>query len=265
MKKVILQAVIGVTLFFGTWYVLDQVDWLEVFQVEKASSKTEEKLGELYWEAIKNKEEVIRDPYVVTAVDSLIQRICDKNDIDRESIKVHLLRKDEVNAFALPNRHMVIYSGLITNSDNQEELTGVICHELAHIQLNHIMQKLVKEIGLSVLISMTTGSTGADGIQETVHVLSSAAFDRKMEKEADIKAVDYLVKAELDPEPFANFLYRIDDQESAINDYLSWLSTHPDSKERAEYIIDYMQDKTIVKDSILTQITWNKLQHKLSQ
>ena len=31
------------------------------------------------------------------------------------------------------------------NSDSQEELVGVICHEIAHIELNHVMKKLVKE------------------------------------------------------------------------------------------------------------------------
>ena len=101
---------------------------------------------------------------------------------DREIIKVHVLNKDEINAFALPNGHLIIYSGLINNSGNQEELTGVICHEIAHIELNHVMKKLIKEIGLSVLISMTTGKGGSEIIKETAKMLSSSAFDRKLEK-----------------------------------------------------------------------------------
>jgi predicted Zn-dependent protease len=79
-----------------------------------------------------------------------------------------VLNNDEINAFALPNGHLIVYSGLILNSDNQEELIGFICHEIAHIALNHIMKRLVKEIGTSVLISMTTGNGGSEIIKENV-------------------------------------------------------------------------------------------------
>ena len=73
--------------------------------------------------------------------------------------------------------------------DNENQLGFVICHEIAHIQLSHVMKKLVKEIGLSVLISMTTGKSGSGTIQEGLKLLSSSAYDRNLEKEADLKAV----------------------------------------------------------------------------
>ena len=44
------------------------------------------------------------------------------------------------------------------------------------------MKKLIKEVGLSVLISMTTGQGGTEIIQETAKLLSSSAFDRSLEK-----------------------------------------------------------------------------------
>ncbi|MCX8473257.1 MAG: M48 family metalloprotease, partial [Sediminibacterium sp.] len=96
----------------------------------------------------KKTEEENKNTHVVNSIDSIVTHICKSNKIDRETIIVHVLNKDEINAFALPNGHLIIYSGLIHNSDNQEELTGVISHEIAHIELNHVMKKLVKEIGL---------------------------------------------------------------------------------------------------------------------
>lgn len=206
MKKIIIQGLIIVALFLSVWFVFAQIDWMSVFKVEKISNKTEEKLGSLFWDVIRESEKEITNPFVVNSVDSIVTRICTANDIDRGFIKVHLLENDETNAFALPNGHLVIYSGLMLNSENPEELSGVICHEIAHIQLNHITKKLVKEVGLSALISMTTGNKGSEIIRETAGTLSSLAFDRSMEKEADIKAVDYLIKAKINPEPFANFL-----------------------------------------------------------
>jgi len=263
MKKTIIQGAITVILFLGTWLALTQIDWVKVFKVQRVSDKTEQKLGEVFWDVIKKTEKEISNKLIVNSIDSIVSQICKSNNIDREKIKVYILKKDEINAFALPNGNLIVYSGLILNCDNQEELAGIICHEIAHIELNHVMKKLVKEIGLSVLISMTTGDVGSEVIKETAKMLSSSAFDRTLEKEADIKAVDYLVNAKVNPEPFANFLYKLSHKEDAATKYLTLISTHPDSKERAEYIIDYSKGKLTDYKPILSNTTWAQLKEEL--
>lgn len=263
MKKLIIQGLITTLLFFGTWYALTQIDWVQIFKVQQVTDKTEQKLGELFWEVFKKSEKEIKNTHVVNSVDSIVTQICKANNIDRNKLKIHVIDKDEINAFALPNGHLIIYSSLILNSDNQEELAGVICHETAHIELNHVMKKLVKEVGLSVLISMTTGNGGAQVIKETAKMLSSSAFDRNLEKEADIKAVDYLVNADINPEPFADFLYKLSGSEHEVTKYLTWFSTHPDSKERAEHIIEYSKGKLTEYKPILSNETWTILKAAL--
>ncbi len=263
MKKVIIQGLIIVAFFFSTWLILQQVNWVKVLKVKQATQKTEEKLGEMFWEVFKKSEKINITQFVDNTVDSIVNRICTENSIERSYIKIHIINKDEINAFALPNGHLVIFSGLILASDNQEELSGVICHEIAHIELNHVMKKLVKEIGLSALISITTGNDNTGTIKSLVKLLSSSAFDRSLEKEADIKAVDYMVKAQIDPEPFANFLYKLSDSEPEVMKYLSWISTHPESKERAEDIVEYCKTKTGKNKPILTQETWSNLLEEL--
>jgi len=263
MKKPIIQGLITILLFFVTWFTLTQIDWMKIFKVQKVTDKTEQKLGELFWEVFKKSEKEIKNTHVVNSVDSIVTHICKANKIDRSKLKIHVLEKDDINAFALPNGHLIIYSGLILNSENQEELAGVICHEIAHIELNHVIKKLIKEIGLSVLISMTTGNSDAEVIKETAKMLSSSAFDRSLEKDADIKAVDYLVNANINPEPFADFLFKLSDTEHEATKYLIWISTHPDSKDRAEYIIEYKKGKETQCKPILSNETWDKLKAAL--
>lgn len=265
MKKIFTQGIIVLVLFFSTWFVLTQIDWMTVFKVHKVADKTEERLGELFWDIFKKSEKENINPFVASSIDSIVTKICSENGIDKQFIKVHIFDKDEINAFALPNGHLLIYSGLVLATDNQEELSGVICHEIAHIQLNHVMKKLIKEVGLSVLISMTTGQGGTEIIKETAKLLSSSAFDRSLEKEADIKAIEYLVNAKINPEPFANFLYKLSQNEHEAMKYLSWTSTHPDSKERAEYIIEYSKNKKTKYEPILSMDTWGKLKEKLKK
>jgi len=263
MKKTIIQGLITLILFFSAWFALTRIDWITVFKVKKVTDKTEEKLGELFLAIFQKNEVEVKNPLIINSIDSIVSKICTANKLDREFIKVHLLNKDEINAFALPNGHLMIYSGLILNSDNQEELSGVICHEIAHIELNHVMKKLVKEIGLSALISMTAGNGGTEIIKETAKMLSSSAFDRNLEQTADIKAVDYLIKSKINPEPFANFLFKLSSKENEVTKYMTWINTHPDSKERAEYIIEYSKDKKANFEAVLTNDTWFKMNEEL--
>ena len=264
MKKTILQGLTVIALFFAIWFLLQQVNWMNVFKVERITEKTEQKLGDLFWEIFKKTEKEVANQFVVGVIDSLLTTICVGNDIDRSQIKIHILNRKEVNAFALPNKRIVIYSGLILAAENQEELSGVISHELAHIELQHVMKKLVKEFGLSVLISMTTGGS-ADAIREAARLLSSTAFDRGLEREADLKAVDYLVNAKIAPEPFANFLNNLSVSENELLKYLSWISTHPESKERARYIIEYAESLYMPNraEQVISTATWEKLKELL--
>jgi predicted Zn-dependent protease len=198
-------------------------------------------------------------------LDSIISRICDSNGFEKSEFKIHVIKNDDINAFALPNQHLVIFTGLLLDSENESELAGVICHEIAHMRSNHVMKKLIKEIGLSALISISTGNSGSEIVKETARLLSSSAYDRKLEKEADMKAADYMINSEISPEYFADFLLRLSERESQIESHLSWISTHPESRERAEYILEYRKGEPKVKKEIISQVSWEILKSKIKE
>jgi len=263
MKKSLNQGVIIIAFFLSIWTLLTEINWVKLFKIEQATQYSEEKLGDLFWEVIKKSNEEITDTTVVQTVDRIFNRITKANSINRSTIKLHVVKKDEINAFALPNGHLVIHSGLITKSKSPEEIAGVLSHELAHIELKHIMKKMISEIGLSVLINITTGNTNSEAIKETVKVLSSSSFERSLEKEADIKALEYMIQAKINPRPFAQFLYRLSLIEDPNAKYLEWVSSHPISKDRSEYINAYLKDKTFIYSEIIPQSNWLSLQNSL--
>jgi len=265
MRKIIFQGLVVVLLFFATWLLLSQVNWVRVLRIKQMTQTTEEKLGELLWEIFRKSDKVMEDADVVQPLDSLLARICDGNGFDKDLLQLHVLKRDEVNAFALPNRTVVIYSGLIAACDNESELAGVIAHELAHIQLNHVMKKLIKEVGLSVIISATTGNTGADVMRELARVLSSSAYDRGLEREADRTALRYLEKAEIDPEGLATFLFKLSQEEPSVMKNLAWISTHPDTEERARNLMQKIDEMDLEPRPVLKPETWERLQAALSE
>lgn len=259
MDKIIFRLIIIISLFVGALFAANQVDWMGMFNIKENISSTEKKLGELFWEYFhKNNKEVKLDE-VKLPLDSLLSAICTANNISKEDITLHIIETEEVNAFALPNKHLIINTGLILAVKNEAELSGVIGHELAHIQLEHVMKKLVKEMGLAVLISMTTGNGNSQMIIEALKTLTSSAYDRSLEEAADLKSVDYLVKANIDPAAFADFLYGLSSNNAQLDKYLSWVSTHPYPKERAETIIYHCQNISYKKETVLDLETWSKL------
>jgi predicted Zn-dependent protease len=259
MKKIIFPLLVLLLLFFGGFYLLSKVNWMGVFRIKSNSETIEQKLGDLLWSSIEKTEDQITNSKIVFPIDSLVEQLMKKNDLDPKSIKIHIVSKDEVNAFALPGRHMVIYSGLINECKNESELIGVIGNEIAHIEKDHVMRKMVQEIGLAAIVTLTTGNEGAGQVvKQLLKNLSAAAYDRTLEKEADLTAVEYMLKAKVDPEQLANFLYRLSKNDNSMQQ-LTWLSSHPESKERAEYIVDAIRKRVIEKKSILSTASWNRM------
>ena len=168
MKKIFLQISLLVILFFSVLGALNQVDWMRLFRVEKITKSTEKKLGDLFWNLYHSSKDEINNDSAHRIIDSLLTRICTSNKIERNTIKLHIVQSTEINAFALPDQHLVINTALIESCQNEMELCGVVAHEMAHMQLDHVMKKLIKEIGLSVLISITTGNAGTEKINEVI-------------------------------------------------------------------------------------------------
>jgi predicted Zn-dependent protease len=245
-----------VVCFLGIWFLLSQIDYITFFKIDKVKSTAEKGVGDLIWNELKKTEDIIVDDSITKTLDKLLKPLCKANGIERDSLKVHILKKDEVNAFALPDGHLVVYSGLIEASKNEQALLGVLGHEIAHIEKNHVMKKLSKEIGFSVLMSLTTGNNNNKVIREIMQTLSSSAYDRSLEKEADITSVEYMLKAKIDPAPFADFLYEMSFT-SGLNDALSWISTHPESEKRAKYILEYIKGNKEKGKKILSQAEWD--------
>jgi predicted Zn-dependent protease len=171
IKKTIFQGMIIVLGFFLLWFGFSQLDFMTFFKVKERTEFVENKLGDLIWDEISNTEDVITNDSVVKTLDKLIIPICEANDIERDSLKIHIVQKDEINAFALPNNHLVVYTGLIEDCKKQEALQGVLGHEIAHIEKNHVMKKLSKEIGYSVLLTATSSGKGGQMAKEVLKML----------------------------------------------------------------------------------------------
>lgn len=261
--KILTQFALLLISFFAVWFGLSQINFVDEDDVRGFARENERKLGELILETITTTNEKIKNEKISAVLDSIKVRICRTKTVDCEKIRIHIVRNSEINAFALPDNHMVIYTGLIEYAENAEELAGVMAHEIGHMEKNHVMKKLVKEIGLEMLFAIAGGDAGFEIIRQTGKTLSSSAFDRQQEKEADEYAIETLAHANIDPEHLGNLFFRLS-QKHNIPEELAWISTHPDSKERAADIIKKKKEYSYGSQRIL-HTTWNDVKRMLSQ
>ena len=235
MKKLFVLFLFVVLAFAGCIYVVSLFDWKKTLGIEKVTADFDQKICDVFWKSYSTDMIEVKDEKLVLPILQMVNRLCSSNGIASSTIKVHVVNNKEINAFAMPGRHLVVHTALIDFADHQEEIAGVIAHEIAHIESGHVVKKLGKEIGLSILMNLTLGDIGGEVVRNALSTLTSTAYDRSLEKEADLKAVDYMLKAKMNPAYLASFLKKLD-KESQTPEVLQWVSTHPDSKERVRYI-----------------------------
>ncbi|MGC1242160.1 MAG: M48 family metallopeptidase [Chryseosolibacter sp.] len=234
--KILTQFALMVISFFAMWFALSQIRFIDEDEVQGFARENEKRLGEVILETITTANEKIKNEKINAMIDSIKVRICRTKAIECDKIKIHVIRNSEINAFALPDNNMVVYTGLIEYAGNAEEVAGVMAHEIGHMEKNHVMKKLVKEVGIEMLFAIAGGDAGFEILRQTGKTLSSSAFDRKQEREADEYAVETLATANIDPQHLSNLFFRLS-QKHNIPEELAWISTHPDSKDRAANII----------------------------
>ncbi len=119
------------------------------------------------------------------------------------------------------------------------------------------MKKLVKEVGVSALLSIA--SSGSISM-ETLRLLTSTAYDRSMEKEADSLGVEYLIESGINPEPLADMLFRLSLDESPLLKNLAFVSSHPDTDDRVRSILKQASKQEREYEALVPDFDWEDFQ-----
>ncbi len=151
--------------------------------------------------------------------------------------KVRIIQDDAtLNAFCAPGGYIYVYTGLIKYLDSEDELIGVLGHEMAHADRRHSTDQLTKQYGLSLLIGIVAGTTGQDQLAQIAGSLTSLAFSRSDEKEADEYSVKYLCPTSYNAAGAAGFFEKIEAQGGS--NVPQFLSTHPNPDNRIQNIYE---------------------------
>lgn len=142
-----------------------------------------------------------------------------------------------LNAFVTPGGYIYVYTGLLEFLDSQDELAGVMGHEIAHADQRHSTKQLTKVLGVSILADAVLGER--DALEQVITGLFQLSFSRTHETEADTYSVEYLCETPYYAAGAAGFFRKLEGQPSPPE----FLSTHPNPSNRVENLEAQRENK----------------------
>lgn len=140
------------------------------------------------------------------------------------------------NALALPAGSIIFTDQLVHLAQHDEELMGVLAHEIGHIRQRHALRSSIQASFMGLIATLVVGdiSSVSSAIAALPVMLTELGYSRTFEREADQHAVEMLRRQGIDPQRFADILQRLDAPKDEKGGYLS---THPPTPERVKLIL----------------------------
>jgi predicted Zn-dependent protease len=186
---------------------------------------------------------IYEDRAVEEAIAKVVSRLVAASDDPSRRYRITILNSPVANAFALPGGYLYVTRGLIALTNNSSELAAVLSHEIAHVLLNHAMEraKVVEQVDIvervaNEVLSDPDESRSALGDSR----LGLATFSRNQEIQADKIGITIAGRAGFDPFAASSFLDKLEAYgvfRSAVaggDEAAGFLASHPAALDRRE-------------------------------
>ena len=115
---------------------------------------------------------MVRDSQVNSYVNAIVQRLAAQAGGPQFQYRARVVTSRELNAFSLPGGFIYVNSGLIAAVRSEDELAGVLAHEIAHVAERHGTEQATKaygaQAGVGLLAGILGGRDGRVGIPEQI-------------------------------------------------------------------------------------------------
>ena len=242
--------------------------------LSKAISLTDEKrIGSNIYKNLQKSNYIINNVLVSDYISYLGNKLSRNISKDRKYV-FFVTRSNSVNAFAVPGGYIGLNAGLITLTENEAQLAGVVAHELAHVVLRHSAEMMANSnvnsipMWIGIFAGMLAGQTEASiasiksgiglSVQKNINLI------RENEIEADAYAARLILKSDFDLGEMANFFRLMQGDSNNQLNANEYFMTHPlytnrisNIKNQGKYQInpilnsteDYLYVKNILKVS----------------
>lgn len=243
MKKIISFSFISLILLFLTGCsslkdskIVDAVDNFNLFPVEK-----DIELGAQVAAEIKSNPQEYpildsaRNTKIYAYLYSIRDRILNSGKVQHKTDfiwQLRIIKNDSIlNAFCTPGGYIYVYTGLMKYLDSEDELAGVLGHEMGHADLRHSTRQMTKLYGIQTVLDYLAGDRKL--IKNLATNIIGLKFSRANEAEADDASVRFLCPTNYNAAGGAKFFEKI--EKAGTSRAPEWLSTHPSPEHRIEH------------------------------
>lgn len=169
---------------------------------------------------------VLEDPLIDGWLRSMGNRLAASSETPKQPFTFFMLRDRQINAFATLGGYIGVNAGLVLTAQSEDEVAGVLSHEIAHVTQAHVLRAVerAKRDSVPILLAMlgaiavAQASGGNSSDDATMAAVMSAQgliaqrqidYTRSNEAEADRIGIRTLSRSGYDPEGMASFFERM--------------------------------------------------------
>ncbi len=167
-----------------------------------------------------------------------------KSKFKDEEFKVHHIDDQLINAYYIGDGNIMLFEGLLQQLNTEDQLAGLVAHEIGHAVEEHLTEDLERNLGLSILNLLFNHFTDNEyqTMTNVAQNLIANGYSREQEQESDIYAVDLMLRSGYDPDGLVE-LMQIFKENSNNFKLLEFTQTHPIPESRIEYLEEYIAQK----------------------
>ncbi|QFU74538.1 peptidase M48 [Halioglobus maricola] len=156
------------------------------------------------------------DPELQQYIDRIGQRLVAHSDEPNGDFTFSVIDTDVINAFAAQGGYIYISRGLLPYLENEDELAGVLGHEIGHITGSHHSRRKTADVTSKIVATTTYILTGSGELADASSMYGAeliSGFGREMELEADGLGAEYMYRAGYDPQALLQVIGVLKDHE----------------------------------------------------
>lgn len=153
-------------------------------------------------QALREKTSAYDDTALATYLGAVADRVA-------PGFTVIVLRDPTLNAFALPNRHVIVHTGLLSRLESESQLAMIVAREAAHVTQRHVR---AADADARVPYTAADAPAAKAILGSRLALMTTAAitgYGRDLERDADRGAIERLVRAGYDPRQAAAVFPRL--------------------------------------------------------